>query len=175
MLTEEQRQLAADNHGLVYYCIQKNNWSFEEYYDIAAIGLCKAAETYKPGKSKFATFATAVIRHFVKNEMRTLGYDKRRGDVVGLDDPVGEDMTYRQLLSAAQSSEPDPEESAICLDKIDMIAKMKPRLQKTLRLAYQGYTLKEIAEIQGGTYYAAQLALLRAKKRLTSNMKGGAE
>lgn len=169
MLTEEQRQLAADNHNLIYYCFKKNNWPLEEYYDVAAICLCEAAKTYNPSKGKFATYVTTAIRYAVQNAIKSLWCDKQRGNVVGLDDPVGEDMTYRQLLAASQSIEPDPEESAICLDKIDIIAKMKPRLRETLRLAYQGYTLKEIAEIQGRTYTAAQVALFRARKMLTSN------
>ena len=43
MLTKEQKELVENNHKLIYYYIHKNGLSVDEYYDILAIGLCKAA------------------------------------------------------------------------------------------------------------------------------------
>ena len=42
-LNDEQRKLVADNHNLIYQYLIDNNLPQDEYYDIAAIGLCKAA------------------------------------------------------------------------------------------------------------------------------------
>jgi RNA polymerase sigma factor (sigma-70 family) len=168
-LTEEQRQLAADNHDIIYYCLNKNNWRVEDYYDIAAIALCQAAKMYDPQKSQFPTFANGVIKNFILNEIKTRGRMKRQGNVVSYDDPCGDSGTYRDLLSEKKSAAPDPEERAICLDILKTIAHMKPKLQQMLMLKYQGYSISEIMRIQGRTYYAVVESVKRAKKRLTED------
>ncbi len=57
-LTEEQRQLAADNHNLIYSFAKFRGLDLEEYYGILAIGLCKAAKAYdKTQGTKFSILA----------------------------------------------------------------------------------------------------------------------
>lgn len=46
-MTDEQKQLVEQNHNLIYFYLYRHNLSIEEYYDVAAIGLCKAAITFK--------------------------------------------------------------------------------------------------------------------------------
>lgn len=62
-LTEKQRVLAAQNHNLIYAYAHKNNILIGDYYDILAIGLCKAAKTYDETKSKFSTYAYKCMRN----------------------------------------------------------------------------------------------------------------
>ena len=45
MLNEYQQKYAEQNHNLIYGILNDKNLSIDEYYDVAAIGLCKAAET----------------------------------------------------------------------------------------------------------------------------------
>lgn len=169
MLSEEQRQLAADNHDIIYFCLNQNNWRVEEYYGVAAIALCQAAKMYDPQKSQFPTFANGVIKNYILNEIKTRGRMKRQGCVVSYDDPCGENKTYMDLLSEKKSAAPDPEERAICLDILKTIAHMKPKVQQTLRLKYLGYSVKEIMQIQNRTYHAVEESVKRAKKRLTED------
>ena len=61
-MTDEQRKLVEDNHDLIYGYLHKKEFNIDEYYDIAAIGLCKAAIKYDLTKSKFSTFAFKCIR-----------------------------------------------------------------------------------------------------------------
>ena len=49
-LTKEQQKLVLNNHNLIYKCLKKYNLSAEEYYDIAAYALCKAALHFDPDK-----------------------------------------------------------------------------------------------------------------------------
>ena len=46
ILTKQQQQLVEDNHKLIYFYLYRNSLSVDEFYDVAAIGLCKAAITY---------------------------------------------------------------------------------------------------------------------------------
>lgn len=50
MLTDEQRQLAADNHNLIYKFARSKRLDIREYYDLLAIGLCKAAGVFDASK-----------------------------------------------------------------------------------------------------------------------------
>ena len=43
ILTQQQQQLVEDNHKLIYFYLYRNSLSVDEFYDVAAIGLCKAA------------------------------------------------------------------------------------------------------------------------------------
>ena len=53
-LTSEQQEVVRKNHGLIYFYLHKNNLSIEDYYDLAAIGLCKAVLTYEKNKGAFS-------------------------------------------------------------------------------------------------------------------------
>lgn len=56
-LNEKQKRLVAENHNLIYgYALQKN-LPIDDYYDILAIGLCKAAKAYDGCKGEFSTVA----------------------------------------------------------------------------------------------------------------------
>ena len=45
-LTPEQQKLVTDNHNLIYSLANAKNIDLDEYYDVLAIGLCKAAITF---------------------------------------------------------------------------------------------------------------------------------
>ena len=45
-MTDYQRQLVTDNHNLIYRFLQKEKLNMEDWYDLAAIGMCKAAKTF---------------------------------------------------------------------------------------------------------------------------------
>lgn len=66
-LTEKQRELAEKNHDLIYGYAHKKNISIGEYYDLLAIGLCKAAKTYDENKGRFSTLAYKCM----ENELNT--------------------------------------------------------------------------------------------------------
>lgn len=65
-MTHEQRKLAEDNHNLIYGFLNKHELSIEEYYDVAAIGLCKAAISYDSSITQFATYAYTVMYNEIK-------------------------------------------------------------------------------------------------------------
>lgn len=70
MLNEIQKKLVEDNIGLVYHFIRRYNLCESEYYDVAAIALCKAALTYTNGIGKFSSYALLVIRNEVYTALK---------------------------------------------------------------------------------------------------------
>ena len=69
-LTDEQRELAAKNHNLIYKYAHKKNVSAEDYYGILAIGLCKAAASYDKSKGKFSTLAMTCMNNEYQSSLR---------------------------------------------------------------------------------------------------------
>lgn len=56
-LTKEQQELVSKNHDLIYSYAIKKRVSVAEYYDVLAIGLCKAAKAFDENKGAFSTLA----------------------------------------------------------------------------------------------------------------------
>lgn len=65
-LTVEQQLLVEENHNLIYDFANKRNLIIDEYYDILAIGLCKAAPSYDVNKGKFSTLAYQCMENELK-------------------------------------------------------------------------------------------------------------
>ena len=76
-MTDEQRKMVEQNHNLIYDFLYKQNLDTEEYYDIAAIGLCEAAIKYDSKRSKFSTFAYRCMKSEV-NHYHAYNTRKRR-------------------------------------------------------------------------------------------------
>ena len=88
MLTAAQKYLAEQNHNLIYAVLKNNGWSIDEYYGIAAIGLCKAASNYDKRRGvAFTTYAYSVIRNSVLDDIkRQRAYKRSAYKTVCLDE-----------------------------------------------------------------------------------------
>ena len=64
-LTKQQQNLVEMNHNLIYGFANRNNLNIDEYYDLLAIGLCKAAKIFDNNKSEFSTLAYYCMRNEV--------------------------------------------------------------------------------------------------------------
>lgn len=62
-LTTEQQKLVEQNHNLIYDFAKRKNLNIDEYYDILAIALCKAAQTYNNKKGEFSTIANTCMNN----------------------------------------------------------------------------------------------------------------
>lgn len=68
-LNREQQKLVEENHNLIYQYLIDKQLPQDEYYDIAAIGLCKAAMNYSVDAGyTFATYVYKSITNTIKNE-----------------------------------------------------------------------------------------------------------
>lgn len=96
-LTPEQSKLVEDNHQLIYSFIHKNKLNIDDWYDICALALVRAAKAYEPDKGEFSTLTytymrNEMIREFKRNDLHfpeTLSLDheyenNKDGDVYTL-------------------------------------------------------------------------------------------
>lgn len=125
MLNKSQQILVEQNHNLIYGFAQKKNLDVDEYYDLLAISLCKAAEAYETGKGNFSTLAYTVMDNDVKHYWRSLqnkksipsdmivSYDAHDEscespylDIIAADDTdVSFQMQYRCMLEQMNETE----------------------------------------------------------------------
>ena len=63
-------KIVEENHNLIYAFLNKCHLPTNEYYDLAAIGLCKAAKTWDCDRQKFSTYAYTCMFNEVMGEKR---------------------------------------------------------------------------------------------------------
>ena len=162
-LTPEQQKLAADNHNLIYSFAVKNKIDVVEYYDVLALGLCKAALYHDGVSGKFSTLAYKCMRTVYMDEVVT--HDKRykRGNgkrTEYYEDPVfqnGSKETYFNLFSNEKS--PDEDSMILKLNFQEFCRYITDREQKVLKMKLSGMTQKEIAKEYGVTHQMVSLWL----------------
>jgi RNA polymerase sigma factor (sigma-70 family) len=165
-LTDEQRRVVADNHNLIYDMLNRNNWSIDEYYDVAAIGLCRAAVGFDPAKGfTFSTYAGKVIINAVLCEQRKSMTAMRQGVTVSFDDPIpytkGE-LTLGDMIAGGT----EPQDTALCNAAEAAIEKLKPKERMVLRLTMAGYRQVEIAAMTGVSRAYISHVLADARRNL---------
>lgn len=172
-MTKEQEQLVTDNHNLIYFFLNKWGKILEysdmtDYYDICAIGLCKAAITYDSSKDvKFATYAGVCIENEIKIELRNR--KKYSAPVYSLDmtfnntsDGTGE-IAFGENLTTGLSAY--DEILPYQLDKV-----LNAREYKLVALILQDYTQIEIGNIIGILQAQVSRMFSKIKQKL---LKGG--
>lgn len=168
-LTPEQQKLAADNHNLIYSFAVKNKIDVVEYYDVLALGLCKAALYHDGVSGKFSTLAYKCMRTVYMDEVIT--HDKRykRGNgkrTEYYEDSVfqnGSKETYFNLFSNEKS--PDEDSVILKLNFQEFCRYITDREQKVLKMKLSGMTQKEIAKEYGVTHQMVSLWLKAIKKK----------
>lgn len=139
-----------------------------DYYDICAIGLCKAAITYDSSKDvKFATYAGVCIENEIKIELRNR--KKYSAPVYSLDmtfnntsDGTGE-IAFGENLTTGLSAY--DEILPYQLDKV-----LNAREYKLVALILQDYTQIEIGNIIGISQAQVSKMFSKIKQKL---LKGG--
>ncbi len=114
-LNNEQRKLIEDNHNLIYGFMTKHKLDFEEWYDVCAIGLCKAAFAYDDSLYKFATFAYHSMLYEVRKAMREQKAKKRKATrtEVSLNQTVKTSLNEEVPLIEILASESKNEDYAV--------------------------------------------------------------
>lgn len=137
-----------ENESLVYYTINKYYAQYlfdEDMQQIGRIALWRACERWEPGTGAFSTYAATVIKRAIQHEWVYNTAEKRTGDVVSLDGPLSAHVSedYNGYALVAGTTDID------YLDLEPIVAVLDLEREKVLYLLMAGYSLKEIAEIQG--------------------------
>jgi RNA polymerase sigma factor (sigma-70 family) len=134
--------------------LYKYHLDVEEWYDIAAIGLCKAANTYNNDKSGFSTYAykcmytTIIMEKRKENAMRTIPQNQ----IVYYENQVNESSkdndtsTFLNYIPSKQDIENEII-SALSLENIEN--ELVGNKKKVFLLLREGYTQCEISKIIG--------------------------
>lgn len=90
-LTKTQQSLVTDNHNLIYEFAKRKHLPIEEYYDILAIGLCEAAQSYDSVSGEFSTIAFRCMDMQLKDYYKYIYTAKRIPDemILSYDTPTG--------------------------------------------------------------------------------------
>lgn len=153
-ITDEARKLVEENHSLIYSFLYKYHLNVEEWYDLAAIGLCKAANTYNNDKSGFSTYAykcmytTVMCEKRKEKTMRRIPQDK----IVYYENHINEESkdndtsTFLNYIPSKQ----DVENETISTLSLENIEKeLIGNKRKIFLLLREGYTQCEISKIIG--------------------------
>ena len=171
MLDEKQKKLVEENHKLIYYTLNKYKLNPEEYYDILAIGLCKAAIYFDPERSKFSTFAIKVMYNEFLMHDRDENANKRKVNKNTLSlnyimrDPKnqGRKCEFGEFLTSGR----EPFMDVIHMHLPDILTKQE---LLACNLSYNGYNQTQIGEKLGVTQSYASRLLKRARTKLEKEM-----
>lgn len=172
-MTDYQRKLIEDNHNIIYMILKKNHLSIDDWYDIAAIGMCKAAISYKPDKDvRFTTYAAKCIQNAISVEYKTSNYQKRAGDneLVYYDSMTNSDDGDESALLNMFASNVNVEQEAIDRVILDNIMNvLDGRRTIVFNMLMAGYKLREISEKMGVSHNMIFLHKKQIAKKIKEN------
>lgn len=153
-MTRESQRLVEDNHNLIYKILKNTGLTEEDYYDLAAIGLCKAAETYNTSKYEFSTYAYKCMYNEIhkekwrKNSLQKfipdaliLHYDK------SISDESDTAPCFEIYMEKRYSGESQDDVLAKLIYEDYYNGLRKDRDREILDLFQKGYSHQKIAEI----------------------------
>lgn len=148
-LTDEQRQMVADNHNLIYSFLNKYHLPDDDWYDTAAFGLINAAISYN-GTAAFSTFAYKCMFNEMRNEL--VWRDRHKKDELSLnheyETSIGDICTLEDMLAENTDF---TDEILADFDAQKLIAFFESRLRtdcqrKQLKLLTEGVKPMDVAK-----------------------------
>ena len=179
ILSDEQRKIAEENHNLIYSFARKKNLDIDEFYDLLAIGLCKAAYYFKPNKGKFSTIAYIRMQHEMYNYYKELNMEKRipKEKIVHYDifrtvgkngDYSTDDVWSNKIIDSVITRGVDEQsiDKVFCDSAIKKISKLCTPLEKeTLYYVLKGVKAADIGKKYNITRQAVQQRVKQIAKR----------
>ena len=173
-LTKKQQELIEQNHNLIYKFAYNKNLAIDEYYDILAIGMCKAAMTHDESKGEFSTYVYCCMYNEVKKywkhinrksciDGKTLSYDalKLTGD---FDDNVN----LLEILSDNYSIQ-DVVENNIFI--ASFINTLRDNEKNVILLLLRGMKQNEIAVRLNCSNQNVNVIVMRIRKKWSAYLK----
>lgn len=139
-----QEQLILDNHNLIYHILKNMNLynQLDEYYDIAIIGLMKAAKNFDSNKKiKFSTYASTCIKNEICCYLRQKKSNKLKinNDTISLETVINSEKGNGILLKDTISSNINIEEDLIYQQEIMKLYEAISHLKKNERFVLEHY------------------------------------
>ena len=152
-LTDEQKRLVEENHNLIYKVLYDHHLDIDEWYDVAAIALCKAAALFDPELNyQFSTYACAAIWNNICNQYALSIADRQipKDKIYSLDCEYGtgeEAYTIKDYYADDYSFEDD----ILTMERfVKGLNRFKnPRDRSVVVMASEGYTYEKIGQAYG--------------------------
>ena len=156
-------KIVEENHNLIYAFLNKCHLPTNEYYDLAAIGLCKAAKTWDCDRQKFSTYAYTCMFNEVMGEKRKYRCKKRinNDELISLDAHIDEEQKL-SILDIINDSYSLEDEIITNIDVSNFVKSLKGRDRAIVDLFTLGYVQDDVANIIG----VSQATISRIKKKL---------
>lgn len=158
--------MVEENHNLIYTFLQKYHLSIEDYYGLAAIGLCNAAINFDGSKASFSTYAYKCMYTdvFMENKREK---SKKRIPVHQIvyyenecdDSNCGDTSTFMNYIPSKENVEENALSEIILRE---YMSGLKSRDKQILALFSEGYKQIEISKIVG----CSQPQISRVRKKL---------
>lgn len=173
-LTEAEKQLAENNHNLVYSFLHRYGYSIEEYYNIAIFGYLKGIQIYNRRKDlqekyQLAFICSQYMRSECGNYRRMENSQKRKPaeTIISLDAEYSEHDTLYNCIGG-KSLETEIMETELLTELLENLSEKQ---RKITEMKIKGYSNKEtyiILEINPSTYYKE----LQRIKSVLNNLVG---
>lgn len=166
-MTEQQKQLVADNHQLIYEFLQNHDLSVDEYYDLAAIGLCEAAIAFNPEISSFMDLAYSCMYETIEKDANKETVPKKQMVYFQAEKQNKEGSIYAAILGIPSNE--NVEEQAVSSVSIHkFMYTLKERELQIFNLLDQGFTQCQISEKVGITQAGVSRVRARIIRKLTA-------
>ncbi|MBQ9657224.1 MAG: sigma-70 family RNA polymerase sigma factor [Clostridia bacterium] len=172
-LNKEQQKLVEDNHNLIYSFAKSRMVDTEEYYDVFAIGLCKAALIYDKSKGAFSTLAYKCMSneyHMIRS-IETRQKTIPESLIISLDEPIGvseedgnESTLYDYIIKDVF---PTPENSTVNSIVFNDFynSELTKQQQDVVKILLQGETQFEISKMLGLTHQRISAIVHRIREK----------
>lgn len=150
-LTPEQRDYAAEHHGLVYKFLNNNQLPEDEFYDVVIFGYLRAVRRYHTvsylRKYAFSTIAWQAMHSDLFKYRRAQSCQKRNAEVVSIHTALGPNSHY-----SLEETIPGHDKLMQALEERLMLhelaGKVSCQQMDMVRRSAYGYNLREIARQQ---------------------------
>lgn len=145
-LTDEERDLVTNNHNLIYSYLNKYKLS-DDYYDLCALGLCRAAHFYEPERGKFSTFAFLCMSNVISMEWRKV--QRQVQTTVSFNNTI---CNEEPVPIPMECTIPDPQDDYAISDiytQIHYICRGDSVFLKVAKLHIKGYSARAISRMIG--------------------------
>ena len=172
-MTLKQEKLVEENHNLIFSFLKKYKLDIDDFYDLAAIGLCKAVLNYSDKISNFSTYAytcmyTEVMMELRKNSQKKT-IPKEKILYYNAETSNNDDTTeYINFIPAKENVEEDVISNVIFnLFRNSLHEKSK----YIFDLLVNEYSIKEIAEITGTSKQNVSRVRINMKNKFHKEVK----
>ena len=172
-LNYEQQQLAEQNHNLIYSFAKSRKLDLEEYYDVLAIGLCKAALVYDENKATFSTLAYKCMNNEYNKIIRGQTVKRKIPDnlissldaVISVSEEDGSETTLYDYIKKDIFPIPDSSTITNIMIKNFYNNKLTKQEQKVFRLLVQDRTQVEISKTMSLTRSRISQIILQIREK----------